>query len=55
MRTVAYPEPTPVVKGKGAKKLLEDIRRSEKAPRGGSKWKGSRELYAKLRPKADPA
>lgn len=50
---VAYPEPTPVVKGKAAKQLIEDLRNADKAPRKKSQWAGSREVYHKLRPKSE--
>lgn len=50
---MAYPEPTPVVKGKAAKQLIEDLRNADKAPRRKSQWAGSREVYHKLRPKSE--
>lgn len=48
---MAYPEPTPVVKGKAAKQLVEDIRRADREPKPNARWQGSRESYEKLRPK----
>jgi hypothetical protein len=50
---VAYPEPTPVLKGKAAKELLEDLEKSHKAARKNKRWAGSRVLYARLSPKDD--
>ncbi len=48
---LAYPEPTPVVKGKAARELLEELERSEKPGGATKRWAGSKELYKKLRPK----
>lgn len=47
---MAYPEPTPVLKGKAAKELIEKLQRSEKTGRVNRRWAGSRELYEQLRP-----
>jgi hypothetical protein len=48
---MAYPPPTPVVKGKAAEKLIEEMERTDKNSHMHSKWKGSREVYEALKPK----
>jgi hypothetical protein len=48
---LAYPEPTPVLKGKAAKELLEELGRAHKPARSNKRWAGSKEAYEKLRPK----
>ena len=50
---MAYPEPTPVLKEKAAKELLEHLN-SKSVRTATNAWDGSRELYSKLRPKDQP-
>ena len=51
VKFMAYPEPTPVLKGKAAKELLEELRKEPKRARARARWAGSRETFRKLRPK----
>ena len=50
---MTLPEPTPVLKGKAAKELLEHLN-SKSEGTATKAWDGSRELYSKLRPKDLP-
>ena len=50
---MAYPPPVPVVKGKAARELLEDLDRSKPKSAKNPHWKGSKALYQKLRPKEE--
>jgi hypothetical protein len=45
---LAYPEPTPVLKGKAAKELMDELRRSDRPARATKRWVGSREVFEKL-------
>ena len=50
---MAYPEPTPVLKGKAAKELLESLERKGGPARKNKRWVGSKKSYAQLRPKGE--
>jgi hypothetical protein len=48
---MAYPEPTPVLKGKAAQNLLEELKDSESVGKATGRWNGSIATYDRLRPK----
>jgi hypothetical protein len=48
---MAYPEPTPVLKGRAAKELLEELGKDHRVARKNKRWAGSKATYSKLRPK----
>jgi len=52
---LAYPEPTPVLKGKAARELLDGLEKFELTPEKKRRWKGSRALFEKLQPKNEKA
>jgi hypothetical protein len=48
---MAYPEPTPVLRGKDAKEFVKKLDSFQLDSSQKARWKGARETYQKLKPK----
>lgn len=49
---MGYPKPTPALKGREAKEFLKKLEGFKLDPDQAARWKGSREVYRKLRPRS---